>query len=165
MACIHLGLRLRFEGNPAHLIVSPQIMPDAASGMNRQYLVLLDAVPGGTGYLKTLYQEKDADGLDGEGIMEVLRLARDALETCACRKTGSAEPADTDGCYRCIRTYHLQYSADKISRERGITLLKQLIEAGQKRMPREDAGRRSSRTRFSAACWRRNLCRPFRITL
>jgi DEAD/DEAH box helicase domain-containing protein len=27
-ACLHLGLRLRFEGNPAHLIVTPQIMPD-----------------------------------------------------------------------------------------------------------------------------------------
>lgn len=58
-ACIHLGLRLRFDGNPAYLIVTPQIMPDPATGMKRYYLVLLDAVPGGTGYLKTLYQEKD----------------------------------------------------------------------------------------------------------
>jgi DEAD/DEAH box helicase domain-containing protein len=91
----------------------------------------MDAVPGGTGYLKTLYQKKNADGLEGEGTMEVLRFARDALETCTCRKLVQQESAnDTDGCYRCIRSYHLQYSADKISRERGIRLLNQLIEAG-----------------------------------
>ncbi len=138
-ACIHLGLRLRFEGNPAHLIVSPQVMPDAYSSMNRYYVVLLDAVPGGTGYLKTLYQQKDQHGRDAEGIMEVLRLAKNALETCSCRRvTHSASNPDTDGCYRCIRTYHMQYSAGSISRERGIELLTKLIKAGDQRLPQKD---------------------------
>ena len=27
VACLYLGLRLRFEGDPAHLIVTPQIVP------------------------------------------------------------------------------------------------------------------------------------------
>ena len=135
-ACVHLGLRLRFEGNPAHLNVSPQIMPDPATGMKRYYVVLLDGVPGGTGYLKTLYQEKDGQNRDGEGIMQVLRLARNALETCVCRQMRQdPERQDTDGCYRCIRTYHLQYKSDTISRERGITLLNKLIAAGEKRIP------------------------------
>ena len=134
-ACIHLGLRLRFEGNPAHLIVSPQIMPDPATGMKRYYVVLLDAVPGGTGYLKTLYQEKDGQNRDGEGIMQVVRLALIALETCVCRRMREdINRQDTDGCYRCIRTYHLQYKSDTISRERGITLLNKLITAGEKRV-------------------------------
>ena len=138
-ACIHLGLRLRFEGNPAHLIVSPQIMPDVATGMKRYYLVLLDAVPGGTGYLKTLYQEKDGQNRDGEGIMQVMRLAKNALETCVCRQMRQdPERQDTDGCYRCIRTYHLQYNAETISRERGITLLGKLITAGEKRLPQKE---------------------------
>jgi len=138
-ACLHLGLRLRFEGNPAHLIVAPHVMPAPATGMNRYYLVLLDAVPGGTGYLKTLYQEKDPQKRDGEGIMQVLRLAKDALETCVCRQMRQdPDRQDTDGCYRCIRTYHLQYSADTISRERGITLLGKLIEAGEKRLPQTE---------------------------
>ena len=138
-ACLHLGLRLRFDGNPAHLIVTPQIMPDSSTGMKRYYLVLLDAVPGGTGYLKTLYQEKDPQNRDGEGIMQVLRLARNALETCVCRQMRQdPDRQDTDGCYRCIRTYHLQYNADTISRERGITLLGKLIEAGEKRLPRRE---------------------------
>jgi DEAD/DEAH box helicase domain-containing protein len=137
-ACIHLGLRLRFEGNPAHLNVSPQIMPDSGTGMKRYYVVLLDAVPGGTGYLKTLYQEKDAQSRDGEGIMQVLRLARNALETCVCRQMRQ-DPTrqDTDGCYRCIRTYHMQYKSDTISRERGILLLNKLINAGEKRIPQQ----------------------------
>ena len=137
-ACIHLGLRLRFEGNPAHLIVTPQMMPDRATNMWKYYLMLLDGVPGGTGYLKTLYQEKDDQQREGQGIMEVLTLARNALETCVCRKLHqSADKADTDGCYRCLRTYHLQYNAAQISRERGITLLGKLIEAGEKRVPQQ----------------------------
>lgn len=135
-ACIHLGLRLRFEGNPAHLIVAPQIMPDPATRMKRYYLVLMDAVPGGTGYLKTLYQQKDDQHRDGEGILQVMRLARNALETCSCREQDPSR-RETDGCYRCIRTYHLQYSAEKISRERGIKLLGKLIEAGEKRLTQD----------------------------
>jgi DEAD/DEAH box helicase domain-containing protein len=137
--CIQLGLRLRFEGNPAHLIVAPQIMPDPASGMKRYYLTLLDAVPGGTGYLKTLYQEKDSHDRDGEGIMQVMRLAKNALETCSCRKL-KVDPNthDPDGCYRCIRTYRLQYNAESISRERGISLLGKLITAGELRVPQKE---------------------------
>jgi DEAD/DEAH box helicase domain-containing protein len=135
VACLYLGLRLRFEGDPAHLIVTPQIVPDAASGLQKQYLVLMDAVPGGTGYLKTLYQEKDALGREGEGIMDILRRARDTLETCRCRILKEHhDQEDTDGCYRCVRTYHLQYSAERISRERGLHLLSQMIAAGEKRV-------------------------------
>ena len=140
IACFYLGLRLRFEGNPAHLIIAPQVIPDAATGLEKHFLVLMDAVPGGTGYLKTLYQAKNSEtGLEGEGIIEVLRLARNTLETCTCRKLMQQDSADdTDGCYRCIRTYHLQYNADQISRERGIVLLKQLIEAGEKRVRKKN---------------------------
>ena len=134
VACLYLGLRLRFEGDPAHLIVTPQIVPDAASGLQKQYLVLMDAVPGGTGYLKTLYQEKDALGREGEGIMDLLRRTRDTLETCRYRVLKEHhDQEDTDGCYRCVRTYHLQYSAECISRERGLRLLNQIIAAGEKR--------------------------------
>ena len=138
-ACIHLGLRLRFEGNPAHLIITPQAMPDHGTGMSRFYLVMMDGVPGGTGFLKSLYQQKDEAGLDGQGVLDVLRLAKNALETCACRQLSSAiDQPDTDGCYRCIRTYRLQYDAERISRERGIGLLEDLIKAGEKRKVQED---------------------------
>lgn len=142
IACIILGLRLRFEGNPAHLIVQFQVMPDSATGLNKHYLVIMDAVPGGTGFLKTLYQEKDDRGREGQGIMDVLQLARDALETCPCRKLVQENDKEhIDGCYRCIRTYHLQYKAEKISRELGIRLLGQLIASGEKRISKGDLER------------------------
>jgi len=137
-ASLHFGLRLQFEGNPAHLTVEPQIMPDAATGMKRYYLVLLDDVPGGTGYLKTLYQQQDAQHRDGEGMMQVMRLAKNGLEICPCRQLiQDPDPQDTDGCYRCIRTFHLQHKG-LISRERGITLLTQLIASGEQRLPQRD---------------------------
>lgn len=136
-ACFLLGLRLRFEGDPSHLTIFPQRLPDGENNLQRDYLVILDRVPGGTGYLKTLFQEHDEAKRAGEGIMAVMRRALDALETCRCRRVGEQESdRDTDGCYRCIRTYSQRYNADSISRELGIKLLKQLIAAGERRKER-----------------------------
>ena len=138
-ACVHLGLRLRFDGNPAHLIVTPHVMPNTNTGTNRYYLILMDSVPGGTGYLKSLYQTVDNHGRAGEGLMSVLRLAKNALETCSCRRVQQdIEAAGASGCYRCIRAYHLQYSADQVSSDRGIELLDRLIRAGEKRKPQAE---------------------------
>ena len=78
-ACLFLGLRLHFKGDPGHLLIEPQVLPDHKRGIRRNYLVLMDAVPGGTGFLKSLFEPKDQQELPGEGIMHVLRLARDAL--------------------------------------------------------------------------------------
>jgi DEAD/DEAH box helicase domain-containing protein len=133
-ACFLLGLRLRFEGDPSHLSIFSQQLPDGENNFQRNYLVILDKIPGGTGYLKTLFQQSDSAERAGEGIMAVMRRALDALESCRCRQLGIKESErDTDGCYRCIRTYSQQYNAASISRERGIILLKQLIAAGEKR--------------------------------
>jgi DEAD/DEAH box helicase domain-containing protein len=67
--------------------------------------------------------------------MTVLRLALNALESCDCRLLGPVVGQDdTDGCYRCIRAYHLQYKAEEISRERGIVLLRDIINAGDRRV-------------------------------
>ena len=132
-AAIYLGMRLRFQGDPAHLLVKSQIIPDHSAGITRHYLVLLDAVPGGTGFLKALFQDdNEGSSLPAAGVMKVLDLALNALETCRCRKLHQTEN-DTDGCYRCIRTYHMQHKSGNISRERGIALLKNLLEAGANR--------------------------------
>jgi DEAD/DEAH box helicase domain-containing protein len=93
----------------------------------------MDAVPGGTGFLKSLFEPKHAGEIPGEGIMTVLRLALDALQSCSCRLIGP-EDDDTDGCYRCIRAYRLQHQSDEISRERGIRLLTTMIAAGEQRI-------------------------------
>ena len=135
-ACLSLGLRLRFEGDPSHLDIFPQQLPDGENNLKRDYLVMLDRVPGGTGYLKTLFQEQDPSGRPGEGIMAVMQLALAAMETCSCGRMRADETQDTDGCYRCVRTYSQRYSAAQVSRSRGIQLLQQLIEAGQRRAER-----------------------------
>lgn len=135
-ASIYLGMRIRFQGDPAHLMVRPQIIPDHRNGVTRHYLVLMDAVPGGTGFLKALFQETDEQNRAAEGMMDVMRLALNALETCECRRLNQTDN-DTDGCYRCIRTYHMQHRSTNISRERGIRLLQTLIAAGAKRTTRE----------------------------
>ena len=134
-ACLFLGLRLHFRGSPGHLLIESQVLPDHQQDVRRQYLVLMDAVPGGTGFLKSLFVPKQEGERSGEGIMAVLRLALNALESCDCRVLGPTRGQDdTDGCYRCIRAYHLQYKAEEISRERGIALLRAMIEAGERRV-------------------------------
>lgn len=136
-ACLSLGLRLRFEGDPSHLTIFPQKLPDGDNSLTRDYLVILDRVPGGTGYLKTLFQETDGAERTGEGIMAVMRLALDAMESCRCGRLSELEENDTDGCYRCVRTYSQRYNAAQVSRDLGIRLLKKLIAAGEKRLERE----------------------------
>ncbi len=138
-ACIELGLKKKFEGNPAHILIRQQAAVDAETGVTKNYLVLLDGVPGGTGYLKTLYDEM-TDGKKGAGIMDVLREALKALETCRCRNLGgsSHDDSETDGCYRCVRNYGLQYRSEEIKRSAGVEILKELIAAGERRTAKKD---------------------------
>lgn len=131
-AAIYLGMRLRFQGDPGHLLVRQQVIPNLREGTTQHYLVLMDAVPGGTGFLKALFQDQDDQERMGEGVMDVMRRALVALESCSCRELHQTKD-DTDGCYRCLRTFHMQYRSEEISRERGIRLLSRLIEAGQTR--------------------------------
>jgi DEAD/DEAH box helicase domain-containing protein len=153
-ACIYLGMRLRFQGDPAHLLVYPQKIPVYQQDVIQHYLVLMDAVPGGTGFLKTLYQEQDPQGRMGEGIMNVLRRALAALETCECNRLSQIDD-DTDGCYRCVRTYRMQYRSKNISRDRGIRLLKDLLAAGERRAEREELNHITKEALFSSVLEKR----------
>ncbi|WP_300348613.1 DEAD/DEAH box helicase [uncultured Alcanivorax sp.] len=153
-AAIYLGLRLRFQGDPGHLLVKQQILPNLKEGVTQNYLVLMDAVPGGTGFLKELYQNRDDQGRSGEGVMDILRRALAALETCRCRELHQTDD-DTDGCYRCLRTYHMQFRADEISRERGIRLLKKLIEAGAGRETKAELDEVKPKAKFDSVLEKR----------
>ncbi|RBP68629.1 DEAD/DEAH box helicase [Marinobacter nauticus] len=153
-AAIYLGMRLRFQGDPGHLLVKQQIVPNLNDGTTQNYLVLMDAVPGGTGFLKELFQTRDDADRSGEGVMEVLRLALAELETCRCRELHQTED-DTDGCYRCLRTYHMQFRADEISRERGIRLLKKLIAAGMERETKAELDEVKPKAQFESVLEKR----------
>ncbi|NLE58711.1 MAG: DUF1998 domain-containing protein, partial [Planctomycetes bacterium] len=87
-ACLELALRRQFRGRPNHIILRDYRDP-VGQGLQRQYLVLFDTVPGGTGYLKGLGTTEE--------FMKGLELAAETLRSCSCRSRPGA-----DGCYRCL---------------------------------------------------------------
>lgn len=150
-ACLELGLKRKFRGSPNHLIIRNQKLPSETNELGKNFLVMLDGVPGGTGYLKALYETTDSNGVQAEGVIEIMRLALQALETCSCRRPPKSEDEeDTDGCYRCIRSYHLQYRAGEISRSLGVRLLKTLISAAKDRVVKEDLTALTSNSLFES---------------
>lgn len=113
-AALMLGFRRKFQGNPLHLLIRRQSEP-VQGEIRRHFLVVYDAVPGGTGYL--------AEMATAEGMREILELAREALSGCSCR----TEPL-RDGCYRCLFAYQNQYELEFVSRRRALDLLGQILE-------------------------------------
>ncbi|KOV62862.1 DEAD/DEAH box helicase [Streptomyces sp. MMG1121] len=92
-AALHLGLALRYGGDPAHIRSTPSTEPDRESGLTRNYLVLYDSLPGGTGYLQRL-----VEGV-GEEFRAVLAAAQEYLRDCPCRD-GSRR-----ACHLCLLGY------------------------------------------------------------
>ncbi len=110
-AAIELGLRKRFGGDPAHLKVRIQDEP-GRDGIRRQFLVIFDAVPGGTGYLRELGE--------GDALKDLLEQSLRAMQTCACRRSGGSGPA-LQACYQCLYAYgaqrHLQVIRNPLAQE------------------------------------------------
>jgi len=113
-ACIQLGIRLKLGGDPGHIEIREQYEPSVRGG-GRQFMVLFDAVPGGTGTLRQLAKSGD--------LVDALRMALDALRACPC---GADE--QRDGCYRCLFAYHAQRDLRNISRQLGIDILTRIVE-------------------------------------
>lgn len=114
VAAVMLGLREQF-GNVDHLRASVTDVPAEGAGYRKQYLVIYDSVPGGTGYLKQLAQNPDM-------FPGVLEKALHVLETCSCR-----EDPEKDGCYHCLYAYRQSRSIGDISRRTAIELLRQIL--------------------------------------
>ncbi|MCU0756374.1 MAG: DEAD/DEAH box helicase [Xanthomonadales bacterium] len=115
MAALHLGLKRHFRGRVDHLRITTQEQPDADGG-NRQYVLIYDSVPGGTGYLHQLLSE------EAESLGEVLQTALDAVRSCACR-----EQPDRDGCYRCVYQYRQGRAMKQVSRGTAEAVLTELV--------------------------------------
>lgn len=92
-AALQLGLRKRFGGRAPHLQTKEMSEPTTEGG-RRNFIVLFDSVPGGTGFLADLWR--------GDRLMDVLELALEALKKCPCQDEGK------DGCYRCLFAYQSQ---------------------------------------------------------
>jgi DEAD/DEAH box helicase domain-containing protein len=95
--------------------------PERDSLARRQYLVLYDGVPGGTGYLKDLMREPG----DGEehALLEVLRRARDRIRSCEC----FGDPV-RDGCYRCLFAYRNSRDMSETSAHEALEMLTEIID-------------------------------------
>lgn len=116
MASLQIGLKKRFGGKVDHLRITTQEEKGRDGTANRQYVMLYDSVPGGTGYLHELL----ADG--AKTLIEVLHLALTHLIACSC----NANP-EKDGCYRCVYQYRLGRAMALVSRDRARTILEQLV--------------------------------------
>lgn len=96
MAAVQLGLKKRFGGKVDHLRLVTQEEKGHDGAASRQYVMLYDSVPGGTGYLHELLAD------EAKTLVEVLRFALTELTTCSC----NPDP-EKDGCYRCVYQYRL----------------------------------------------------------
>ena len=114
-AALQLGFRRHFEGDPGHLIVRSIPEPVAGGYGKRQFLVVFDGVPGGTGYLSELWQ--------GDNFFDVLRKALDALQACPCQ-----QDASRDGCYLCLYAYQGQRELPLISSREAQSILRSVLE-------------------------------------
>lgn len=114
VAALHLGLKSYFGGDVGHLQISSYSEPEGGGDLRRHYLVILDTIPGGTGYLKQLM-------LEPEQLMGMLRAAYDHLQNCACNQT------DQDGCYRCLFAYRESRNLELISRKAAAELVGQIL--------------------------------------
>ena len=114
-AAIMLGLKKRFS-NVDHLRFCVMDAPVPSAGFRKQYMVIYDSVPGGTGYLKQLVTTPDA-------LMDVFKLSLDAMEKCSC-----ALDDKKDGCYHCLFGYRQSNRINSISRKVAVELLRSILE-------------------------------------
>ena len=117
IAALNLGLRRHFRGQVDHLRVTHYSAPTGAGSARKQYLVLYDSVPGGTGYLKDLLSSSDR-------LKACLEKALEVLSHCRCR-----EDPDKDGCYRCILAYRESRNMKEISASTAQDLLEKILGA------------------------------------
>jgi len=113
IAAIHLGLRAYFRGAVQHLEVTEMREPTQVG--HRQYLVIYDRIPGGSGYLKQLL-------VAPQTFFTMLEMARDTLRDCSC-----ANDMSKDGCYRCILAYRTSRYQQDISRQAALNLLSRIL--------------------------------------
>ncbi len=120
LAALQLGLKTRFGGSVDHLRTMVYSEPDLTSALRRQYLVLFDSVPGGTGYLKQLITPMEEDGK--LPLRDVLEMAKERIETCSCW----ADP-ERDGCYRCLFGYRNARDMDDTSAKEAVQLIGRIL--------------------------------------
>ena len=114
VAAFMLGMKEYF-GNVDHLRATVSEVPVPDADYRKQYLVIYDSVPGGTGYLKQLMTEKDA-------LIRIFEKALAKMENCSCK-----DDPNKDGCYHCLFAYRQSRQIGSISRKAAIRMLKSIL--------------------------------------
>lgn len=120
VAALQAGLQARFGGSVDHLRTTVYSDPVPDSALRKQYLVLFDTVPGGTGYLKQLVTPQKKGG--ELPLFEALQLALERVEGCRCWN----DP-ERDGCYRCLYAYRNARDMDDTSAQVAADLLRRIL--------------------------------------
>lgn len=118
VAAFMLGMKKKF-GNIDHLGACVNEVPVPDADYRMQYLVIYDTVPGGTGYLRQLMNDK-------HGMIDVIQLSVDAMEACSCR-----DDEHKDGCYRCLFAYRHSSHIGEISRKTALSMFKTILSGGE----------------------------------
>ena len=113
-AAFMLGMKEYF-GNVDHLRATVSEVPVPDADYRKQYLVIYDSVPGGTGYLKQLMNEQGS-------LIDIFERALQKLEQCSCK-----EDPQKDGCYHCLYAYRQSQNIGNISRNTAIRILKSIL--------------------------------------
>ncbi len=114
VAAFMLGMKKKF-GNIDHLGATVSEVPVPDADYKNQYLVIYDTVPGGTGYLRQLMNDK-------HGMIDVMQLAVDTMETCSCK-----DDENKDGCYKCLYAYRQSQHIGEISRRSALSMFKSIL--------------------------------------
>jgi DEAD/DEAH box helicase domain-containing protein len=114
IAAFMLGMKEYF-GNVDHLRATISEVPVPDADYRKQYLVVYDSVPGGTGYLKQLMAGQHS-------LIEIFEKSLAVLEKCDCK-----DDPQKDGCYHCLYAYRQSQNIGQISRATAIRLLKQIL--------------------------------------
>ncbi|WP_052813126.1 DEAD/DEAH box helicase [Desulfonatronum thioautotrophicum] len=122
VAALHLGLQQHFRGNIDHLQTTVHSEPLPDSHLRKQYLVLYDTIPGGTGYLKELMRP--------ETMIRLLELALETLTRCPCN-----QDENKDGCYACIFAYRNSRTMSQTSRTLAVEMLRELVLRKERLVP------------------------------
>ena len=126
-AAFMLGMREKF-GNVDHLRATVSEVPVPDADFRKQYLVIYDSVPGGTGYLKQLMNEEMDNRNKRGSLVDVFERALQKLEQCSCK-----EDPQKDGCYHCLYAYRQSRNIGSISRSTAIRLLKAILSGKDNR--------------------------------
>jgi DEAD/DEAH box helicase domain-containing protein len=120
VAAFMLGMKKKF-GNVDHLKATVSEVPVPDAEYRKQYLVIYDSVPGGTGYLKQLMNDQN-------GIIDVFQGALETMVNCSCN-----DDNQKDGCYKCLFAYRQSQHIGDISRDEAVKIFKAILSGKEKR--------------------------------